>query len=112
MIDIKSSNTNSKLGPKTLPISLVMQRTAGELERINLLIRELEDGFLGRPDAGNNILCTSTLQNIDLAQQSVNGLIYFLHNLAGNCDEIIVTVDRSIAQIQLEDMRRRLGENP
>ena len=102
------SCSNKSPSPTVLPANIVVERTARELERIALMMVELEDYLLALPNADQSTQTLASLQSIDMIQQSVNSLSTFLYSCSKKLSAFDIDVGSSISHIKLEGIRERL----
>lgn len=103
-----NATAQNSVAPEELPIALVVERAAKELDRVSLLVRELEECLLSARQVGLSVETIVAQQSVDMVQQSVEVLAAFLKNLAGQCDSWEVPVAASLSHVSLGAMRERL----
>lgn len=97
-----------KTTSEALPANALLKRTSAELIRVRSLMTELENNFLDGPPSGASTDSLKVLQNIDLIQQSLNGLAEFLDALGESCGALHIPAARPLSRVTLEKMRHRL----
>lgn len=96
------------IAPENLPVALVVERAAAELERVSLLIHELEDAVLSGSQSNTAPGTIAAQQSVDVVQQSVDVLAAFLTSLAEECESWNVSVATPLSHVSLGAMRERL----
>lgn len=98
----------SSVAPENMQVALVVERAAHELDRVSLLVRELEDTLITARNTATGADTVVAQQSVDMVQQSVDVLSDFLKNLAVQCGSWDVPVATPLAQVSLGAMRERL----
>jgi len=94
--------------PERLPVALVVTGVSKELNLVSLLISELENNLLNLPFPEKNTDAIRARQSIDMVQQSVDVLAFFLSRIAEQCGSWDVQVANSLSEVSLGSMRERL----
>ena len=98
----------SSAAPEEMPVAIVIERAARELDRISFLVRELEENLLNARQTGSGVDTIVAQQSVDVVQQSVDVLAGFLKDFAGQCGSWDALVGPSLSLVTLGAMRERM----
>lgn len=104
----EGGDEETSIAPDRLPLAVVIERTAEEIERVSVLVTKLEDSLIDCPEVEMSTEKIVTHQSVDAIQQSINVLVAFLRSLASQSGSLDIQVATPLSYVSLGDMRERL----